>query len=162
MTELHLIVAHARNGAIGIDGKLPWYLPEDLKHFKRTTLGKPVIMGRKTWESLGRPLPGRKNVVITRQADYVAEGAYVVPTIEAALEAVKDEPVAFIMGGAQIYEQTLPLVKVAHVTVINADYDADAYFKPLDDEHWLLDEEQTFPATDAHPFSFSIRRYLQK
>ncbi len=162
MTELHLIVAHARNGAIGIDGKLPWYLPEDLKHFKRTTLGKPVIMGRKTWESLGRPLPGRKNVVITRQADYVAEGACVVPTIEAALEAVKDEPVAFIMGGAQIYEQTLPLVKVAHVTVINADYDADAYFKPLDDEHWLLDEEQTFPATDAHPFSFSIRRYLQK
>ena len=162
MTELHLIVAHARNGAIGIDGKLPWYLPEDLTHFKRTTLGKPVIMGRKTWESLGRPLPGRKNVVITRQADYVAEGACVVPTIEAALEAVKDEPVAFIMGGAQIYEQTLPLVKVAHVTVINADYDADAYFKPLDDEHWLLDEEQTFPATDAHPFSFSIRRYLQK
>ncbi len=162
MTELHLIVAHARNGAIGIDGKLPWYLPEDLKHFKRTTLGKPVIMGRKTWESLGRPLPGRKNVVITRQADYVAEGACVVPTIEAALEAVKDEPVAFIMGGAQIYQQTLPLVKVAHVTVINADYDADAYFKPLNDEHWLLDEEQTFPATDAHPFSFSIRRYLQK
>lgn len=162
MTELHLIVAHARNGAIGIDGKLPWYLPEDLKHFKRTTLGKPVIMGRKTWESLGRPLPGRKNIVITRQADYVAEGACVVPTIEAALEAVKDEPVAFIMGGAQIYEQTLPLVKVAHVTVINADYDGDAYFKPLDDEHWLLDEEQTFPATDAHPFSFSIRRYLQK
>lgn len=162
MTELHLIVAHARNGAIGIDGKLPWYLPEDLKHFKRTTLGKPVIMGRKTWESLGRPLPGRKNVVITRQADYVAEGACVVPTIEAALEAVKDEPVAFIMGGAQIYQQTLPLVKVAHVTVINADYDADAYFEPLDDEHWLLDEEQTFPATDAHPFSFSIRRYLQK
>lgn len=162
MTELHLIVAHARNGAIGIDGKLPWYLPEDLKHFKRTTLGKPVIMGRKTWESLGRPLPGRKNIVITRQADYVAEGACVVPTIEAALEAVKDEPVAFIMGGAQIYEQTLPLVKVAHVTVINADYDADAYFKPLDDEHWLLDEEQTFPATDAHPFSFSIRRYIQK
>lgn len=162
MTELHLIVAHARNGAIGIDGKLPWYLPEDLKHFKRTTLGKPVIMGRKTWESLGRPLPGRKNIVITRQADYVAEGACVVPTIEAALEAVKDEPVAFIMGGAQIYEQTLPLVKVAHVTVINADYDADAYFKPLDDEHWLLDEEQNFPATDAHPFSFSIRRYIQK
>ncbi len=162
MTELHLIVAHARNGAIGIDGKLPWYLPEDLKHFKRTTLGKPVIMGRKTWESLGRPLPGRKNIVITRQADYVAEGACVVPTIEAALEAVKDEPVAFIMGGAQIYEQTLPLVKVAHVTIINADYDADAYFKPLDDEHWLLDEEQTFPATDAHPFSFSIRRYIQK
>ena len=77
MTQLHLIVAHARNGVIGKDNKLPWYLPEDLKNFKRTTLGKPVIMGRKTWESLGRPLPGRRNVVITRQKDYVAEGATV-------------------------------------------------------------------------------------
>ena len=162
MMRMELIVARGKNGVIGLKGKMPWHLPEDLKHFKETTMGCPVLMGRKTWESLGRPLPGRKNVVITRQADYVAEGACVVPTIEAALEAVKDEPVAFIMGGAQIYQQTLPLVKVAHVTVINADYDADAYFKPFDDEHWLLDEEQTFPATDAHPFSFSIRRYLQK
>lgn len=162
MTELHLIVAHARNGAIGLDGKLPWYLPEDLKHFKRTTLGKPVIMGRKTWESLGRPLPGRKNIVITRQDNFAAEGAIVVKNVQAALECVKDDPVAFIMGGAQIYEQTLPIVKVAHVTVINADFEADAFFKPLDEDHWVLDEEQSFPATDAHPFSFSIRRYLKR
>ena len=85
MTELHMIVAHARNGVIGKEGKLPWYLPEDLRYFKRTTLGKPVIMGRKTWETLGRPLPGRRNIVVTRQKDYVAEGADVVGSIEAAL-----------------------------------------------------------------------------
>ncbi len=162
MTELHLIVAHARNGAIGIEGKLPWYLPEDLKHFKRTTLGKPVIMGRVTWETLGRPLPGRRNIVITRNADYAAEGIDVVHSLEEALELVKDSPVAFVMGGAQIYEQALPVVKTAHVTVINADFEADAFFKPLDEHEWALNEEQTFPATDAHPFSFSIRRYEHK
>ena len=100
MTELHMIVAHARNGVIGKEGKLPWYLPEDLRYFKRTTLGKPVIMGRKTWETLGRPLPGRRNIVVTRQKDYVAEGADVVGSIEAALSLVADAPVAFIMGGA--------------------------------------------------------------
>ena len=90
MTELHMIVAHARNGVIGKEGKLPWYLPEDLRYFKRTTLGKPVIMGRKTWETLGRPLPGRRNIVVTRQKDYVAEGADVVGSIEAALSLVAD------------------------------------------------------------------------
>ena len=96
MTELHLIVAHARNGAIGKEGKLPWYLPEDLKHFKRTTLGKPVIMGRKTWETLGKPLPGRKNIVVTRKPDYVAEGAVVVHSIDDAVTAVGEAPIAFI------------------------------------------------------------------
>ena len=131
MTELHMIVAHARNGVIGKEGKLPWYLPEDLRYFKRTTLGKPVIMGRKTWETLGRPLPGRRNIVVTRQKDYVAEGADVVGSIEAALSLVADAPVAFIMGGAQIYKESLI-------------------------------EEESFPATDAHPFSYSFRTYRRK
>ena len=131
MTQLHLIVAHARNGVIGKENKLPWYLPEDLKNFKRTTLGKPVIMGRKTWESLGRPLPGRRNIVITRQKDYVAEGATVVSDLQAAIEAVADAPVAFIMGGAQVYKEALPQVEVAHITYLNADFEGDAYFEPL-------------------------------
>ena len=134
MTELHMIVAHARNGVIGKEGKLPWYLPEDLRYFKRTTLGKPVIMGRKTWETLGRPLPGRRNIVVTRQKDYVAEGADVVGSIEAALSLVADAPVAFIMGGAQIYKESMPLVQVAHITYINADFEGDAFFTPLKDE----------------------------
>ena len=95
MTTLHMIVARARNGVIGKDNSMPWYLPEDLKHFKRTTLGKPVIMGRKTWESLPKALPGRLNIVITRQPDYVAEGATVVASVEEALQAVKDMPDPF-------------------------------------------------------------------
>lgn len=162
MTELHMIVAHARNGVIGKEGKLPWYLPEDLRYFKRTTLGKPVIMGRKTWETLGRPLPGRRNIVVTRQKDYVAEGADVVGSIEAALSLVADAPIAFIMGGAQIYKESMPLVQVAHITYINADFEGDAFFTPLKDDEWTLTEEESFPATDAHPFSYSSRTYRRK
>lgn len=162
MTQLHLIVAHARNGVIGKENKLPWYLPEDLKNFKRTTLGKPVIMGRKTWESLGRPLPGRRNIVITRQKDYVAEGATVVSDLQAAIEAVADAPVAFIMGGAQVYKEALPQVEVAHITYLNADFEGDAYFEPLNPNEWTLTEEESFPATDAHPFSYSFRIYSRK
>ena len=162
MTQLHLIVAHARNGVIGKENKLPWYLPEDLKNFKRTTLGKPVIMGRKTWESLGRPLPGRRNIVITRQKDYVAEGATVVSDLQAAIEAVSDAPVAFIMGGAQVYKEALPQVEVAHITYLNADFEGDAYFESLNPNEWTLTEEESFPATDAHPFSYSFRIYSRK
>ncbi len=162
MTELHMIVAHARNGVIGKEGKLPWYLPEDWRYFKRTTLGKPVIMGRKTWETLGRPLPGRRNIVVTRQKDYVAEGADVVGSIEAALSLVADAPVAFILGGAQIYKESMPLVQVAHITYINADFEGDAFFTPLKDDEWTLTEEESFPATDAHPFSYSFRTYRRK
>ena len=162
MAQLHLIVAHARNGVIGKEGKLPWYLPEELKHFKRTTLGKPVIMGRKTWESLGRPLPGRRNIVVTRQTGFTAEGAEVYSNLQDAVAAVKDEPIAFIMGGAQIYAEAMPQIEVAHITVLNADFEGDAFFKPLTDDEWNLVEEATFPATDTHPYSFSIRRYERR
>lgn len=162
MAQLHLIVAHARNGVIGKEGKLPWYLPEDLKHVKRTTLGKPVIMGRKTWESLGRPLPGRRNIVVTRQTGFTAEGAEVYSNLQDAVAAVKDEPIAFIMGGAQIYAEAMPQIEVAHITVLNADFEGDAFFKPLTDDEWNLVEEATFPATDTHPYSFSIRRYERR
>lgn len=159
MPELHLIVARARNGVIGQAGQLPWYLPEDLKHFKRTTLGKPVIMGRKTWESLTKALPGRLNIVVTHQPDYVAEGATVVASIDEALALVADVPVAFVMGGAQLYAQTMDKVKVAHITVINADYEGDAFFEGFEENEWTLVDEETYPATDQHPWSFSIRRY---
>ena len=158
MTTLHLIVARTRNGVIGKDNAMPWYLPEDLKHFKRTTLGKPVIMGRKTWESLPKALPGRLNIVITRQADYVAEGATVLTSVEDALEAVKDMPDAFIMGGAEIYRQTMDRVTVAHITVINADFEGDAVFDAFNEAEWNLVQEEKYPATEQHP-SFSIRRY---
>ena len=107
MSELHLIVARGKNGAIGLKGKMPWHLPEDLKHFKETTMGSPVVMGRKTWESIGRPLPGRVNVVLTRDASYVAAGAKVVATLEAALALTQEAPRIFIIGGAHLYREVL-------------------------------------------------------
>ncbi|HAW45177.1 MAG TPA: dihydrofolate reductase [Sutterella sp.] len=156
--RLAFIVAHARNGVIGREGQIPWYLPEDLKHFKTTTFGKPVIMGRKTFESLPKALPGRRNIVVTSKTDYAAPGAEVVPTIEAALALVKDAPLAFIMGGASLYAQTVSLCDEAYITRINADFEGDAFFS-FDTTGWTLVEEETFPATDAHPFSYAFLHY---
>ena len=123
MTELRLIYARARNGVIGRDGRMPWHLPEDLAHFKRATLGSPVIMGRKTWESLPpvfRPLPGRRNIVVTRQGDWQASGAEVAHSLEQALALCQDAPLAWVMGGADIYRQALPLAQQVVVTEIGA------------------------------------------
>jgi len=107
--QLNLIVAYARNRTIGRDNTLPWKLPGDLAHFKRTTLGCPIVMGRKTWDSLGRPLPGRRNIVITRDAAKTCIGAECFTSLSQALEAVKDAEHVFVIGGAQIYQQALPL-----------------------------------------------------
>ena len=127
--KLHLIYARARNGVIGKDGQMPWHLPEDLAHFKRVTLGQPVIMGRKTWDSLPakfRPLPGRLNIVVTRQADWQAPGALRAGSIEEAMGLCSDAPDAWIMGGAEIYRQAEPLASTAVVTEIDADFEGDA------------------------------------
>ena len=106
---LDMIVAIAQNRVIGSDNKMLWHIPEDFAHFKKTTMGHPIIMGRKTWESLGRPLPGRKNVVITRQKDYEAEGAEIVSSLEEALKLLRDEPRVFVIGGGEVYRQAMPL-----------------------------------------------------
>ena len=128
--KLHLIYARARNGTIGKDNQMPWHLPEDLAHFKRVTLGQPVIMGRKTWDSLParfRPLPGRLNIVITRQPEWQADGALRAASIEAAMRLCGDAPNAWIMGGAEIYRQAEPLASSAVVTEIDHDYEGDAF-----------------------------------
>lgn len=130
--RIALIAAVARNGAIGKDNALLWHLPEDLKFFKRTTLGCPVIMGRKTYDSIGRPLPGRRNIVITRQADWSASGVDTASSLTEALSLAADAPKVFIIGGAQIYEQALPLVQDIVLTEVDADYDADAFFPAWD------------------------------
>lgn len=132
---LHLIYARSRNNVIGLKGEMPWHLPEDLAHFKRTTLGQPVVMGRVTWESIPakfRPLPGRRNVVVSRQADYAAPGAEVVPSVQAALDLFAADQVVWIMGGAQIYAQALPLASRVVVTDIDADFEGDAFAPSLD------------------------------
>lgn len=160
--KLAFIVAHAKDGVIGKEGSIPWYLPEDLKHFKQVTFGKPVIMGRTTFESLPRALPGRRNIVVTHNPDYAAPGAEVVTDIDSALALVKDAPQAFIMGGASLYAQTIPLCEEAFITRINASFAGDAFFTGFEEADWELLEEETFPATEAHPYSYAFCRYRRK
>ncbi|MDO5059530.1 MAG: dihydrofolate reductase [Neisseria sp.] len=129
MQKITLIAAHAENRCIGYNNQMPWHLPEDFAFFRAYTTGKPVLMGRKTWESLPKkPLPKRRNIVITRQADYSAEGAEVFPDIQTALAACAAEPEVIIMGGAQIYEQTLPLATDLRITEVALNVDGDAFF----------------------------------
>jgi dihydrofolate reductase len=136
--SLHLIYARAANGVIGRDNQLPWHLPEDLAHFKRTTLGCPVIMGRKTWDSLPpkfRPLPGRLNIVVTRDPGFVADGASVAHSLEAARDLCPAGGTAWVIGGAQIYAQALPLASEVVVTEIAQDFEGDA-FAPMLGGEW--------------------------
>ena len=133
---LTLIAAVARNGIIGRDNTLPWRLPEDLKHFKALTTGHPIVMGRKTWESLGRPLPGRHNIVITRDATYHAEGATVVNSLEDALHLANDAEELFVIGGAEIYRLALPLADRLQLTELDADFAGDTHFPDVYRSSW--------------------------
>ncbi len=128
MTTLSLIAAVARNGAIGKDNALLWRLPEDLQFFKRTTLGCPVIMGRKTYDSIGRPLPGRRNIVVTRNPQWQAAGVDAVNSLDAALALVADAPKVFVIGGAQLYAQALPLAHELVLTEVDANFEGDTFF----------------------------------
>ena len=154
--NLHLIYARARNGVIGRDNQMPWHLPEDLAHFKRVTLGQPVIMGRKTWDSLPpkfRPLPGRVNIVVTRQADWQAEGALRATSIEHAMRLCGPATDAWIMGGAEIYRQAEPMACTAVVTEIDADYEGDA-FAPTLSTAWREVRRESHTAASGLRFDF--------
>lgn len=154
--NLNLIFARARNGVIGSNNTLPWHLPEDMAHFKRTTLGCPVIMGRKTWDSLPpkfRPLPGRLNVVVTRQPDWQAEGAVVVNSLEAACAACPPDSTAWVIGGAELYAQALALASTAVVTEIDADYAGDA-FAPSFGPEWQETDRESQVSRSGLKFSF--------
>jgi dihydrofolate reductase len=132
--KLGLIYARSRNGVIGKDGVMPWHLPEDLAHFKKLTSGCPVIMGRKTWDSLPprfRPLPGRTNIVVTRQPDWSADGAQRAASLQEALAMCAAAPLAWIIGGAQIYAQALPLADIVEATEIDADFEGDTFAPEL-------------------------------
>ena len=132
--QLGIIYARARNGVIGVNGQLPWHLPEDLAHFKATTQGCPVIMGRKTWDSLPprfRPLPGRRNIVVTRQEDWQSEGAERAGSLDAGIALCAGVPMAWVIGGAELYALAAPRAQVAEVTLIDADYEGDAFAPAL-------------------------------
>lgn len=160
MSELGLIYARARNGVIGRDNAMPWHLPEDLAHFKATTLGCPVIMGRKTWDSLPprfRPLPGRRNIVVTRQADWNAEGAERAGSLEQALASCADSPRVWVTGGAQLYRLALPHADLVEVTVIDQDFEGDAYAPELGPE-WQETARSSQVSAKGLPYSFLTYR----
>lgn len=158
-TLLTLIAAVARNGVIGIDNHLPWHLPADLKHFKALTLGKTVIMGRKTWESLPvkfRPLPGRCNIVLTRAEGYQAPGATVANSLPAAL-ALAESAEAFIIGGAELYAAALPSADRLQLTEIDADFAGDSHFPAIDRDRWRECSRETHH--DAAGFDYAFVSY---
>jgi dihydrofolate reductase len=158
--ELHLIFARAANGVIGNRNTLPWHLPEDMAHFKRTTLGCPVIMGRKTWDSLPpkfRPLPGRLNVVVTRQADFQAEGAVCAHSLEEACALCPPHSDAWVIGGADIYTQALPLASSAVVTEIDANFEGDVY-TPQFGPQWTATAREKQKSVTGLNFSFVTYR----
>lgn len=149
-----LVVAYAANRTIGLNNTLPWRLPGDLAHFKRTTLGRPTIMGRKTWESLGRPLPGRRNIVISRDAAYDAPGAEVFASLEAALVACPDQDAVCVIGGAQIYAQALPLATHVEATEIKAEVAGDAWFVELPGSQWHETARVAQPEENGWQYDF--------
>lgn len=159
-TRVYLVAAVAANGVIGASGKMPWHLPEDLRHFKALTLGHPVIMGRKTWESLGKPLPGRENIVVTRSPGYAAPGASVAGSLEGALAFCAGEPVAFVIGGGELYAQALPLADGLVLTEIQRVYAGDTYFPSLDRSAWH--ETQRKPQTGADGLRYDFVMYEKR
>ena len=166
--RLSMMVAKASNNVIGRDNKLPWYLPNDLKYFKQVTFGKPVIMGRKTWESLKVPLPGRTNIVITRQADYVAEGAKVVTTLDEAVAMAENvafidgQEEAVIMGGAEIYKLALPNAQRLYLTEVHAAVEGDTFFPDYETSEWNEIGREDFAAEGPNPYDYSFVVYERK
>ncbi|QTE39456.1 dihydrofolate reductase [Mucilaginibacter gossypii] len=152
---LSIIVAIAKNHAIGKDNKLLWYLPNDLKHFKDVTTGHTVIMGRKTFDSVGKPLPRRRNIVITRQAISI-DGCEVVPTIEAAIELCKTEDEVFIVGGAEIYRQAIPLTNRIYLTIVDQDFEGDTFFPELNPDEWQEKDREDFEPDEKNKYKYSF------
>ncbi|RKP52005.1 dihydrofolate reductase [Trinickia fusca] len=157
MTTLTVIVARARNGVIGRDNQLPWHLPEDLAFFKRTTMGAPIIMGRKTHESIGRPLPGRRNIVVTRDATRHFEGCDTAAGIVEALALAQagDAPEAFLIGGTQLYREGIGYADKLIITEIDADFEGDATFPAPDPSQWEAVSHETLRAEGPDGFDYA-------
>jgi len=159
---ISIVVAASTNNVIGAQGKLPWKLSDDLKRFKQLTLGKPVVMGRLTWESIGRPLPGRQNIVVTRQADFIADGCDVVASPAAALAAAGDAEEIMIIGGSQLYALFLPKADRLYVTRVHAEIHGDVFFPDIDEEVWRLAGSEAHAADDVNQYAFEFRTYERK
>lgn len=151
-----LVVAAAKNNVIGRDGELPWHLPDDLRHFKRLTTGKPVIMGRRTWESIGRPLPDRHNIVMTRDPEYTATDCDVATSVSDALKLAGDDREVMVIGGGQVYRDFLPRADRIYLTRVQADVEGDTYFFDIDRTRWRLVSSEHHDADDKHAYAFEM------
>ncbi len=162
---LSLIVAMSTNRTIGINNSLPWHLPNDLKYFKQATMGKPIVMGRKTFESIGKPLPGRRNIVITRDANYQADGIDVVSSLEQAISLGEDiclvdgQEEVMVIGGAQIYELALPKADRLYITHVDAEVNGDAFFPEVDWPSFTVMAEESFVAEGPNPYDYRFSVY---
>lgn len=155
--EMHLLVALDPDHVIGRDNDLPWHLPKDLQHFKQVTNGHPLIMGRRTFESIGRPLPGRRNLVLTRRSDWTAAGVEVYPDLDAALAAVDMGPV-FVIGGSGLFAETLPRADVLHLTRVHQRHAGDTYFPEIDPAQWERVWSEHHEADARHASAFTFER----
>ena len=160
MTQLSIIVAIANNQVIGINNTLPWHLPEDLKHFRALTTGHHIIMGRKTYESLGRLLPGRTTVIVTRNKDYQLEGALIAHSLEAAVALCQNDGEVFLIGGAELYQDGLKLADKLYITDVDLTVDGDAFFPDFDLNLWQEITRETHTSAQGLPFSYIT--YMRK
>ena len=162
MTSLSLIVAMDENRLIGSNNKLPWHLPADLAFFKRTTLGKPIIMGRKTFESIGKALPGRRNIVITRDAEFNAETCEVAHSIEAAMSLAYENDEVMLIGGASLYEQTIALATQLYITQIHHCFEGDNWFPEFSLNDWKVDNRKDFDADHGNAYAYSFIKFVRE
>jgi dihydrofolate reductase len=160
--RLTLIVARARNGVIGASGGLPWRLPEDLAFFKRMTMGHPIVMGRKTWESIGRPLPGRRSIVVTRERGYAAAGAEVVHGLDEAIALCRGSDEIFVIGGAQLYAEALSHADRLLLTEIDADFAGDTFLPAPSADEWSEAGREHHPPSAARAYGFDFVDYRRR
>ena len=153
--KITLVAAMARNRAIGLDGAMPWHLPRELRHFKETTFGKPIVMGRKTWESIGRVLPGRQNIVVTRNPDYQAAGCDVVDSLESAAETAAGDEVMMI-GGGQLYAEALPFADRMVLTLVECEPEADTWFPAWNDGEWREVASREEAPDEENPHAYRV------
>jgi len=159
--KITIIAAMAKNNAIGLNGQMPWHLPGELMHFKETTMGKPIVMGRKTWESIGRPLPGRQNIVVTRNDSYPAPGCDVARSLEEALKlAVGDE--IMIIGGGQLYQLSLKASDRMILTVVNCEPEADTWFPEWCPDEWRQTSLREEAANERNPYAYQVITWVRK
>lgn len=156
---LSILVAMDKNNTIGKNNQLPWHLPADLAYFKRITMGHSIVMGRKTFESIGKPLPGRKNIILTRDSEYQAEGCHVIHSISAIKEMNKKTAEIFIIGGAELFNQTLSFVDKLYITEIESTFEGDTFFPSLDESEWSLVSKEKGKKDEKNPYDYYFSVY---